>query len=584
MKKLVLGFCFLLICAFTNQAKATHILGGEIYYDSLGNGFYKVTFEIYRDCNSATAYDNPLVYTIFNEDGTFYSEEFVYLYSSAILPIVYDDPCVTPPDNICVEKGIYIDTVQLPFNPTGYQISYQRCCWANNIDNIVDPGNNGITLTTFIPGSALTPVYNQGARFTNYPPLVLCSQNTLVFDHIAFDPDGDSLTYELADPLLGGSIVNVIPNPESPPPYAGVTWNAGYSTLLPFGAGSAITINPQTGMMSFTPNNIGNFVAGVKVNEYRNGVLINSKIRTFAFRVVVCQVDIPISVNITGPPQLVEDCGIAGFIISRIDTTTNLVVQIGLSGTATNGVDYPFIPNALTIPTGVFSDTITIEALLDSLPEPTETVFFSVIVPNPCDGTFDTTSIALNLVDYQPLSVIANDSLNVCANGSEIPWLGCAVSFGLPPYQYTWSPGFFPSSDTISLAGVLLLPNENAFSLEVQDQCGKTATVNSILVYNQCPLEAPNVLTLNGDLTNDVFIIQHLADYNNVRLQVFNRWGNLVYENPDYQNDWSGLTMDGKPLTDGVYFYTVLPDSEKYTYDDQDQTQFLLTGFLHIFH
>jgi hypothetical protein len=42
--------------------------------------------------------------------------------------------------------------------------------------------------------------------------------------------------------------------------------------------------------------------------------------------------------------------------------------------------------------------------------------------------------------------------------------------------------------------------------------------------------------------------------------------------------------MDGKPLTDGVYFYTVLPDGEKYTYDDQDQTKFLLAGFLHIFH
>ena len=78
------------------------------------------------------------------------------MFSSAILPIVYDDPCVTPPNNICVEKGIYIDTIQLPFNPSGYHISYQRCCWANNIDNIVDPGNNGITLTTFIPGSALT--------------------------------------------------------------------------------------------------------------------------------------------------------------------------------------------------------------------------------------------------------------------------------------------------------------------------------------------------------------------------------------------------------------------------------------------
>lgn len=195
------------------------------------------------------------------------------------------------------------------------------------------------------------------------------------FNHIAFDPDGDSLTYELADPLEGGSIGNIIPNPESPPPYNGVQWNPGFSTLVPFGVGSNITINPQTGMMSFTPNNIGNFVAGVKVNEYRNGILINSKIRTFSFRVVVCQVDIPISVNITGPPQLIEDCGYAGFIISRTDTTENLVVQIGLGGTSTNGVDYPFIPDSLVIPVGVSADTISIEALMDALVEDTETVF-----------------------------------------------------------------------------------------------------------------------------------------------------------------------------------------------------------------
>ena len=584
IKKLFLGFCFSLIGLLSNQSLATHILGGEIYYDSLGNGFYKITFEIYRDCNSATAYDNPLIYTIFNENGSFYSEEFAPLFSSAVLPIVYDDPCVTPPDNICVEKGIYIDTIQLLFNPTGYHISYQRCCWANNIDNIVDPGNNGITLTTFIPGSSTTPEYNQGARFINYPPLVLCSQNTLTFDHIAFDPDGDSLTYELVDPLLGGSIVNVMPNPESPPPYSGVAWNVGYTALLPFGTGSSITLNSQTGMMSFTPNNIGNFVAGVKVNEYRNGVLINSKIRTFAFRVVSCQVDIPISVNITGPPQLVEDCGVAGFIISRIDTTTNLEVQIALSGTATNGVDYPFIPSELTIPIGVFSDTITIEALLDNLSESTETVFFSVIVPNPCDGTFDTTSIILNLVDYQPLSLIAADSINVCASDGEIGMLGCAASFGLPPYQYIWGPGSFPNSDTVDLGGVFLQPNVNVFTVEIQDQCGKTIMGNPIFVYNQCPLEAPNVLTLNGDQTNDVFIIQHLEDFNNVRLQVFNRWGNLVYNNSNYQNDWNGLTTDGILLTEGVYFYTVLPDSEKYTYDDQERTKYLLAGFLHIIH
>lgn len=579
--QLVLGFIF--IGAISFDARSTHILGGEVYYDSIGNGFYKVTFEIYRDCNSATAYDNPLIYTVFYGDGTYFNEFVVDLNSSSILPIVYDDPCVTPPNNICVEKGIYIDTIQLPFNPSGYHISYQRCCWANNVDNIVDPGNNGITLTTFVPGSDLTGVYNQGARFVNYPPLVLCAQNTLNFNHIAFDPDGDSLTYELADPLEGGSIGNIIPNPESPPPYNGVLWNPGFSTFVPFGVGSNITINPQTGMMSFTPNNIGNFVAGVKVNEYRNGILINSKIRTFSFRVVVCQVDIPISVNITGPPQLIEDCGFAGFIISRTDTTENLVVQIELTGTATNGVDYPFIPDSLVIPVGVSSDTISIEALMDALVEDTETVFFSVIVPNPCDGTFDTTSISLNLVDYQPLEIVAPDSLNVCVLGGEIPVLWCSVTNGVTPYQYNWEPGPFPNNDTVTLGGFPLQPNQNIFYVEVQDVCGKVIAYNPIYVYNQCPLEAPNVMTVDGDGVNDVFIVQHLEDYDAVQLRIFNRWGNLIYENEAYQNDWSGTDMSGKKLVDGVYFYTVVPQSAKYTYDDQEKTQFTLHGFVHVF-
>jgi hypothetical protein len=100
----LLGFIFIVLFSF--DARSTHILGGEVYYDSLGNGFYKVTFEIYRDCNSATAYDNPLVYTVFYGDGTYFNEFVVDLNSSSILPIVYDDPCVTPPNNICVEKWI----------------------------------------------------------------------------------------------------------------------------------------------------------------------------------------------------------------------------------------------------------------------------------------------------------------------------------------------------------------------------------------------------------------------------------------------------------------------------------------------
>jgi gliding motility-associated-like protein len=576
---------FFLIISFLSiqSANASHIIGGEIYYDSLGNNRYKVTFEIYRDCNSFTDYDDPLNYTVFYTNGTVWSQFSVNIFSRDTLPIVYDDPCVTPPNDICVERAIYIDTIILPFDVDGYYISYQRCCWTSVIDNIVDPSNNGITLTTSIPGSSLVPVHNQGARFNNYPPLVLCSNNTLNFDHSAFDPDGDSLVYALVDPLLGGSSVNVVPDPETTAPYTPVSWNPTFSNIQPFGAGSTVTINPNTGMMSFTPNLIGSYVAGVEVKEYRNGILINSKIRTFGYRVVGCQVQAPIDVDITGPNQLIEDCGFAGFIVTREDTTTNLTLQVLLSGTAINGDDYPYINDTLIIPTGVFSDTIGISAFLDSITEGTETVFFNIIIPNPCDGTFDTTSISLNIVDYVPMTIQSLDSVNVCAENGEGANLWCTVENGIPSYSYNWQPLVFPNNDTVYAAPNNLEPNLNVFYVTANDQCGKSISSSPIFVYNQCPLIVPNVLTLNGDDVNDVLIISNWEDYDKVSLTVMNRWGNIIYENDDYKNDWNGTDKSGIALSEGVYFYTVTPTSIKYEYDDAKKTLYTLHGFIHIY-
>jgi gliding motility-associated-like protein len=39
-------------------------------------------------------------------------------------------------------------------------------------------------------------------------------------------------------------------------------------------------------------------------------------------------------------------------------------------------------------------------------------------------------------------------------------------------------------------------------------------------------------------------------------VQVFNRWGNLVFDTKDYQNDWGG-TWNKELLPDGVYFYVI---------------------------
>jgi gliding motility-associated-like protein len=101
-------------------------------------------------------------------------------------------------------------------------------------------------------------------------------------------------------------------------------------------------------------------------------------------------------------------------------------------------------------------------------------------------------------------------------------------------------------------------------------------------VYNQCPLVVPNVITTNDDQTNDILIIRNWEDYDKVSLTVFNRWGNVVYSNEDYKNDWGGKDLSGNKLEDGVYFYTATPKSDKYEYDDADRTLYTLHGFIHI--
>lgn len=71
-----------------------------------------------------------------------------------------------------------------------------------------------------------------------------------------------------------------------------------------------------------------------------------------------------------------------------------------------------------------------------------------------------------------------------------------------------------------------------------------------------------NVFTPNGDGINDLLRFDLLEIFSGNKLQVYNRWGKLVYESNDYQNDW-----DGGDLKDGTYFYILDIDDPSGTQD-----------------
>lgn len=269
-------------------------MGGEIYYTCLGGTTYQVTVKVYRDCNSTTDYDNDLPMTVFNGSGAQIYDFLIPMPTPVLLNVVFNNPCVSIPSGICVEEAVYTKTVNLPVSPTGYTLSYQKCCRTGSTQNLINPGEQGITLTIDIPPTA-DAICNSSPRFDNYPPLLLCANEPLIFDHSATDPDGDSLVYELCTPFQGGGITLFPPNcatcpspiPAEAPPYNSIVWAGGYSPTNPFGGGP-VAINATTGLLTATPPMAGFFAVGVCVKEYRNGILLSTNVRDFIFQVMNC--------------------------------------------------------------------------------------------------------------------------------------------------------------------------------------------------------------------------------------------------------------------------------------------------------
>ncbi|MBI2720635.1 MAG: PKD domain-containing protein [Bacteroidetes bacterium] len=302
-------FFYIFFLAFINgHIFAKHIVGGEIIYDALGGNNYKITLKVYRDCfSTGAAFDGlpntngavlPAILTVYEAGGVLNSTYDLGVPVITNIPPSINNPCIQAPGGICVEEGIYTYTLNLPPKAGGYYLVYQRCCRNGTILNLVVPDSQGSTYYTFIPGPEVVAT-NSSPRYKNFPPIFICNNLPFTFDHSATDPDGDQLVYSLCPPFLGldqscpglnGS--GTCPVAAPPPPYQNVNYSSTYSGTYPIASNPAFSINPSTGLLTGTPNLIGQFVVSICVQEFRNGVLINTHYRDFQFNVVSCIVQV----------------------------------------------------------------------------------------------------------------------------------------------------------------------------------------------------------------------------------------------------------------------------------------------------
>jgi len=103
-----------------------------------------------------------------------------------------------------------------------------------------------------------------------------------------------------------------------------------------------------------------------------------------------------------------------------------------------------------------------------------------------------------------------------------------------------------------------LKPGLNTLKWTITGLCGITEDDINITLIDT---EVPNGISPNGDGKNEYFEIPFIGSYSKVEIKIINRWGNLVYENTNYKNDWNGLNQEGQTLADDTYFYVLNLDN-----------------------
>ena len=281
----VLLFSFALLSA--GNVWSTHIVGGEISYLHLTGNNYQITLTVYRDCfNGVAPFDDPAHLGVFTDDFTYLKDLQSTIIEQGPVPNAINSPCLAAPEFICYEYAKYVYHTLLPPRSGGYILAYQRCCRNNSVINIRNVAATGATFVATLPDSA-TALFNSNPVFNKLPPTFLCLYAPFTFDYSAVDPDGDSLVYSVCTPFQGASQTEPVPTAANFSPLTHVVWASGYSMHYPFGS-SPLVINPTSGLMQVTPTELGQFIYGICVSEYRNGHLIGVTGRDFQVNVISC--------------------------------------------------------------------------------------------------------------------------------------------------------------------------------------------------------------------------------------------------------------------------------------------------------
>ena len=487
--------------SWVTPVQASHIIGAEIRYQCLGGNQYKIILDVYRDCYFALPgadFDEPAYVSAFDEDGNYLDQpniSFNPLFRDTLNNNISADPCLLPPSNVCVEHARY-EGIYTINHPGGIYLVYQRCCRNETITNIMMPDTTGSTYFTYITPESRA-LCNSSPEFDFYPPIFVCVGKDIEHNHAAadtFNQENDSLVYRFYTPYVGGSID--LPNPThkkvTSPPYDTVVWvDPPYNldSILGPSTIAELNIDPHTGLITGHPQIQGQFVVGVLVEEYRNGVLLSVTRRDFQYNVGEC---VQVTASIEADSAQCD----------------NLTVEFGNNTAGPDNFEWYYIQGPDTV---FFSDEF----------EPTYTFpdtgkYQIMLVAEPGWDCVDTTYHPL-LLQYNSLTTDFSWETYDCTEESVLVLEDLSVDFVSPPVDWLWEVVIENDTLTSNAQDTLFViphPSDGTISLTVRSKngCVQTKTVDFETGGNNPSDHLPDLIEIcigestelnpDGNLTN----------------------------------------------------------------------------------
>lgn len=293
-------FCCIIIILFTFNTKASQLLGGEITWQCQA-GQYIFTLTIYRDCNQADVSTTSQTLRVWNHP-TLKNIEVDYVSREDISPFC-TQVAGSPGKLACgtgnnggnglgaIEKIIYksdpINISGIPSN-LGWNITFDDFPRNVNISNLSSPANHGMTIAATIYKSQNGQCIYDSPRFLENPNFIIVKGKSYHLNMNAYSPVGDSISYELANPL--NNIANNTFNPPTDPSFLSYNNDFSYTSPTPnttFDAGNQpFSLDINTGEITFLSNTTGAFVCKILVSNYLNHTKLGSIQREFIIFVV----------------------------------------------------------------------------------------------------------------------------------------------------------------------------------------------------------------------------------------------------------------------------------------------------------